>query len=193
MDGGCQSARDHEWNERARFEFKEQQLDGENHTGDRSVERGRHAGGSAAGKQHFALDRRGVEGLTDERADRSASLNDRALRAKRTAGADRNGRRNRLEDRYTRRDPAAVEQHRFHGFRNAVALDFRRAVLGHDADNESANDWNDDDHPAEMVMLRAGEVRRPAMEKENVCEQSDQLVQSKGNDAGDQTDRGGEA
>ena len=192
VDGGCQRARDHERNERARLEFKQQQLDGENHSGDRSVEGGRHAGSGAAGEQHFALDRRGVERLADQRADRSARLNDRAFRAERAAGADRNGRRDGLQDGHTRGDPAAVEQHRLHGFRNAVALDFRRAVLGHDAHNEAADDRNDDDHPAEMVVLRAGEIGRPAMEEEEVGEQADQLVESESYDAGHQTDCGGE-
>ncbi len=74
-----------------------------------------------------------------------------------------------------------------------MPLDFRGPVLGHDADNESADDRNDDDHPAEMVMLRAGEVGRPAMEKENVREQADQFVQSESNDARDQADCGGKA
>ena len=47
-------------------------------------------------------------------------------------------------------------------------------------------------HPAEMVMLCAGEIGRPAMEEEKVGEQSNQLVESESNDPGHETDCGGE-
>jgi hypothetical protein len=192
VDGGCQRARDHQRYERARFELKKQQLDGEDDAGNRSVESGRHAGSRAASKQHLALDRGGVEGLADQRADGSASLNDGAFRAKRAAGSDRNGRRNGLQDRHTRRDPAAVEQHRFHSLRNAVPFDFGGPVPGHDADNEATDYRSDDYHPAQMVVLSAGEVSRPAMEEEKVREQADQFVQCERDDACHQADRGGE-
>ena len=119
-------------------------------------------------------------------------LNDGAFRAERAAGADRYGRRDGLQDRHARGNAAAVEQHRFHGFRNAVALDFRCAVLGHYADDEAADGGSDDDHPAEVIVLRAREVGRPAMEEEKIGEQADQLVEREGDDAGDQADRGGE-
>ncbi len=96
MYRGGQRTRNHQWDERARFEFKKQQLDGENHTGDRSIERCRHAGSSAAGEQHLALYRRGMKRLADERPNCSTRLNDRTFRAERAAGANRNGRRDGL-------------------------------------------------------------------------------------------------
>ena len=43
-----------------------------------------------------------------------------------------------------------------------------------------------------MVVLRAGEVSRPAMEEEQVGEQADQFVESESDDSGHQADRGGE-
>ena len=62
--------------------------------------------------------------LPDERSHRAAGLNDRAFRAEWAAGADGDGSRKRLQYRDFCFDPAAARQHRFHRFRNAVALDF---------------------------------------------------------------------
>ena len=45
-----------------------------------------------------------------------------ALRTKRTAGADCDGRRDRLQDRDPGLDAAAIYEHGLHRFRNAVAL-----------------------------------------------------------------------
>ncbi len=96
--------------------------------------------------------------LPDQRADGAAGLNDRTFRPERAAGADRNGGRDGLQDRHTRRDAAAIEQHRFHRFGNAVAFDLRRPVLGHDAHNQAADDRSHDHHPPQVIVLRAGKV-----------------------------------
>jgi len=58
-----------------------------------------------------------------------------------------------------------LNKHRFHGFGNAVAFYFRRAVFRHDAYDEAADYRNDDHQPAEVVMLGAREICRPAMKK----------------------------
>jgi hypothetical protein len=90
-----------------------------------------------------------------------------------TARTDRDCRRDGLQDGHTRGDTAAVEQDRFHGFWNAVALNFRCSVLGHNTHDESANDRGHDYHPAEMVVLRAREGAGPAMVEEEIGEQAD--------------------
>jgi hypothetical protein len=192
VNSGCERARNDERDKRPRLEFKKQQLDSKNHPCDRGVEGSRHAGSRAAGEQYFALDRGSVEGLANERADGSPSLNDRAFGAERAAGADRDGRRDGLQDSDPRGDAAAVEQDCLHRFGNAVPLDFRSPVLGHDANDKAADDRSHDDHPTEVVVLWAGEVGRPAMEEEEIGEESNQLIESECNNAGHQADGGGE-
>ena len=112
--------------------------------------------------------------------------------AERAASADCDGCGDGFQNSYARGDTASVEQHRFHGFGNAVAFNFRRAVLCHDADNNAADHRNDDYHPAEMVTLCAGEIPRPAMKEENICEQPDQFIESESNDATHQSNGSGE-
>src|SRR5208283_3324660 len=132
-----------------------------------------------------------MKGLTDERADRSAGLNDWAFRTEGTACTNCDCRRDGLQDGHSRGDTAAVEQHRFHRFWNAVALNFRRSVLGHDTHDQTANERRHDYHPAEMVVLRAREGARPPMVEKKIGEQADQLVESEGDYAGHNADGGG--
>ena len=192
MHAGGDAAGDHQRNERPRLEFEQQQLDGENHAGDGSAEGGGHAGSGSAGQQHFALGGGGVQQLADQRSHGAAGLDDGAFGAERSAGADGDGRRDRLQDRDLGLDAAAVDQHRFHGFGNAVAANLVAAVTRHDADDHAA-DHRSDDHPqAEMIVARAGEGEREAMEEEDVGEQPDQVVEQKGDDAREESDEGGE-
>ena len=86
-----------------------------------------------------------VEDLANQRSQRTTGLDDRSLSAERAAGADGNRGRQRLQDRHARLDAAAIEQHRFHRFRNSMTFDLRRAILGHEADDEPADHGNEDD------------------------------------------------
>ena len=147
VDAGGQGAGDHQRNEGTRLEFEQQQLDGENHAGNWRAEGRGHARRRSAGQQHFALGRGHVQQLADQRTDRAAGLDDGAFGAERSAGADGDRRRDRLQNRDLGLDAAAVDQHGFHGFGNAVAANLVGAVARHDADDDAA-DHRRDDHPA---------------------------------------------
>ena len=120
---------------RPRRELEQQQLDREHDRGERRAERGRHAGRGAAGEEDLALVGRHVDDLAEQRAERPAGDDDRALGAERAAGADGDRRRQRLGDAGAGRDPALSREHRLHRLGDAVAADDRRPLghQGHDA------------------------------------------------------------
>ena len=68
-----------------------------------------------------------------------------------------------------------------------MALNFLGPILGHDANDDSANHGCDNDPRAEMSETRAEKFRGPAMIEGKVREQSDQAVQNIGDHAGKQT------
>ena len=107
------------------FELKQQQLNGKNYARNRRIESCRHARRRSAGQQNFALRSRGMKNLPHQRPDGAAGLNNRPFRAERTASANRDSRRDRLQDCHPRLNPAAIEKHRLHGLGNAVSLDLR--------------------------------------------------------------------
>ena len=76
--------------------------------------------------------------LGDQRAERAAGHDDRPLGAERPARADRDGRRERLEQRDLRLHPALADQDRLHRLGDAVPPDPLRAVAGHQADDQPA-------------------------------------------------------
>ncbi len=83
--------------------------------------------------------------LAEERAERAAGRDDGPLRAERASGADRDHRRERLQQRHPRGDAALIEQHLLHRLGDAVAANGRGAVARHDTDHERSHHWND--HP----------------------------------------------
>src|SRR6185437_11075707 len=151
----------HQRNEGTGAKFEKEQFDGENHAGDWSVECGGHAGAGSAGEQYFAFGRGRRDELPDERTKRAAGLNDGAFRAEWAARADGDGRRERLQDGDFRFNPAAGGEHGFHGFRNAMTFDFVAAVLGHEADNQTSDNRDDDDPIMEGSVFRTAEMKRP--------------------------------
>ena len=161
VHAGRECRRDHQRNEGTRAELEQEQLDRQDHAGDRRVERRGHARAGSASQQHLALGGRGGNDLADDRAERAAGLNDRPFGAERAARTDGDGRRKRLQNGDFRLDAAARDEHRFHRFRNAVAFDFRRAVLHHQADDQPADHRHEDDPGAELVGFRAAKVERP--------------------------------
>ena len=108
------------------LDSKTEQLNGQDYAGDRRVEGCRHARGRSARQQDFALRSSRVKYLPDEQTQSASSLNDGAFSAERAASADGNGGGNRFKDRHTRLNAAAIDQHRFHGFWNAVPFDLPR-------------------------------------------------------------------
>ena len=175
--GRRQRAGDHERNEGTRSKFKQQQFNRQYHSGDRRVECRRHSRPGAACQQHFALNGRHLEQLADQRADRPSRLNNRPFRAERPARADGHRHRKRLENGDLRMNPAAARQHRFHRLGNAVSLDLRRAVLGHQPDHKPACRRQQNYPQAEMVPCRARERGGEPAKEEQVGKQADQLEQ----------------
>jgi hypothetical protein len=144
-------------NERARAILEEQQLDGEQHGGDRAAEGRRHARGGAGGEQRLPLVGAHVHELTHQRADRAARGDDRPFGTEGSAGADRHGGRERLQDHDARRDAALAIQHPFHHLRDAVAANGRGTVASHDADDQRPDHGNDEYPGADL--RRAGRAR----------------------------------
>jgi hypothetical protein len=111
-------------------------------------------------------------------------LDNRPLGAERAAGANRGGCRDGLEDRDFGFDAALGSENRLHRLRDAVPLDFRRAILRHKPDNDSADDRNDDHPRAELVIRRAAKMEGPYVVERKIREQSNQVVEKKRNDSG---------
>ena len=183
-DRACQRHRDHA----ARLPLEEQQFDRQKDSRQRRRERRRHAGGGAGDEQRLALGARQVTGLRDERSERAARHDDRAFRAEGTAGADRDGRRQRLEERDARRDAAAVDQDRLDGLGNAVAADAFRSVAGHEADDGRTDHRNEHDPGAQLVPGGARRVNAPALEEEQVRAERDEVQQADGDDGRQRAD-----
>ena len=92
-----------------------------------------------------------MEELRGHRAECAARHDDWAFGTERAARSDRNRRGDRLQDRQFRLDAAAVEQNGFNRFRYPVAANAFRAVTGHQADDETANDRHRDDEISQMM------------------------------------------
>ncbi len=65
VNARSQGAGDYKRNERTRLELEQEQLDGEDHPGNGSAERGRHSRGCAGCEQHLALSCRGMQHLPE--------------------------------------------------------------------------------------------------------------------------------
>ncbi len=180
---GGERARNHQWNKRARAKFEEQKFDGQDDAGNRRVERGRHSRTGSAREQHFALSGRRGNKLAHKRADRAARLDDGAFRAEWTAGADCNRGRDRLQDCNFCLDAAARREDRFHRFGNSVALDFVRAVFGHEADDDAPDHGHQNYPRSERCVFRAAKMKRPCVVIGKVREQADQVVQNVSDDS----------
>ncbi len=140
-------------NEAARLPLEQQQFDRKQHGGERRAEHRGHAGGRAGDQQRLALGRTQVEELREQGAERAAGHDDRTFGAERAAGADGDGGRQRLEQSDLGLDPALTDQDGLDGFGNAVAADFFRAEIGHQADDHAADDRHDD-RPAAAASCR---------------------------------------
>ena len=178
-----------------RAQFRHQQFDGEHHAADRRIEGRGDAGAGAGGNQRDPLPRRHVNHLAERRAERGADLDDRTFAADRGAGADRQSRRERLDQGDDRPDHAFLVVDRVHHFGHAVALRFRREVGDQERDDEPADDrhQNDEESPRARRREYAGVVsERKEPEKGDVVEQADQRAKGDRAEAGDAADDDGE-
>ena len=130
--------------------------------------------------------------LPDDGTDRPAGLDDWPFRTERSAGADRDGGRDRLENRNSRRNSTAVHQHRFHGFWNSVAFDLGCPVFRHDGNDDATDGWEQDDPGTQRVHARADELGGQAVVEEEVSEKANHPVERPGHHARNQTDACGQ-
>ncbi len=107
-----------------------------------------------------------MEELRDQRSERAARHDDRAFGAERSAGADGDGGRERLEKRYPRLHPAAVDKDPLDGFGNAVPPDALRAVTRHESNDDRAYHGHNQHQDPEVVVRRRDKSRAPALEEE---------------------------
>jgi hypothetical protein len=80
--------------------------------------------GGARDQQRLPLRRAQMEELREQGTHRAARNDDRSFGTERPARADRHSRGERLEHGHFRRHPAAADQDRLHGLRDAVTADF---------------------------------------------------------------------
>jgi len=156
------------------------------------IERSGHSRACPARQQYFSFRCGGGNNLADHRTESSTRLNDRAFGTERPACSDRDGRRDGFQDCYFGFNPALRSEDRFHRFRNAVSLDFRRAVLGHESHENSADNGYGDDPGTEVIFSRTAKVKRPDVIEGEICKKSDQIVKKKCNNACNHADCGGQ-
>jgi hypothetical protein len=144
----------------ARPVLEQQQLDREQHRGHRAAEGRGHAGGGAGGEERLALGGRHVQHLSDERAHRGPGGDDRPLGPERSAGADCDRSRERLQHDEPRWDAGPPREDPLHRLGDAVPADARRAVAREEPDDDPAEDWDGDDGGAEGMAARRRRCRR---------------------------------
>src|SRR6266404_1259800 len=157
-NAGGQCRCNDERNERPAAELEQEKLDRKNHAGDGRIERRGHSSARPAREQHLSFGRGSGNDLANQRTEGSARLNDGALGSERASRSDGDGRRNRLQYRNFRFDPALRCNDGFHRLRDAMPLDLRRTVLGHEAHDNSANNGNDDGPCAELIGGRTAKM-----------------------------------
>ena len=115
-----------------------------------------------------------MEELRDQRSHRAAGHDDGTFRAERTARADGNRRRQRLEQRDLRLDAAPVDEDRLDRFRNAVPADALGSVPRHGPDHERARDRHEDHQRAERMRLRRDQRGADPLKEEKIRKEADE-------------------
>src|SRR5205814_2218589 len=138
--------------EAARFPFKQEQLDREQRSREGSGKDRGHAARRAGHQQGLALGGREVKRLREQRSEGAAGHDDGAFGSEWAARANRDRRREWLEDRHLGRHPAAPDQDGLECFRDAVTPYALAAIAGHEADDETA-DNRYGDRPESQVVL----------------------------------------
>jgi hypothetical protein len=156
---------------------------------DGCAEHRRHAGGGACHQQRLALGRGEMEKLGEQRAQRAAGHDDGTLGAERAAGADRDGRGQRFEQRDLELDATAPDQDRLDGFGNAMAADLLGAEARHHSDDQAAHHRDGHAPDRQVRRDRSRRDRQPALIGQ-VGEQRDQLQQHPGGAGAKAADHG---
>src|SRR2546428_9074202 len=108
--------------------------------------------------------------------------------SERTSSADRESRRNRLQEAYPHSHAALPQQDRLHGLRDSVPFERRLPEMNQDAHQQPSDRRNEDDPSPQVVMDRIGDGERPLAVEEQVSEQIDQLEQTLRHEADDKAD-----
>ena len=170
--------RERDRNERAWAIFEQQELHRQQHGAHRAAEGGGHPGRGSRSEQRLSLIRRDVKDLSGQRAKRAAGRDDRSLRAERTARADRDRGRNRLEKEHARGNAALAVQDALHHLRNSMPANRRGAVARHQPDDDRAANGDRDDEPRIVrAESRRGEVGGEPAEERRVGHESDEADQ----------------
>src|SRR6185437_7300310 len=155
--------------------LEEHDFDGEeNGRHGRAEDRG-HAGRRAGDQQRLALRGAQVKELREERAQGAARHDDRALGAERAAGADRDRRGERLQHGYLRLYPALTDEDRLERLGYAVPADLRRAVAGHEADDQAADHRYQNGTRTELRVAEVGSRGGVDVEVAEVGDERNQL------------------
>ena len=67
-------------------------------------------------------------------------------------------------------------------------FDLVRAVLGHHADDQPADDGHDDDPGPELIRFRTAKMEGPHVIERQIGEQADQVIQDERDQAGSESD-----
>jgi hypothetical protein len=179
--------------ERAWTPLEEQQFHREQNRRHRGGKGGRHAARRAGDQQRGALGVSQVEPLRDERTERAAGHDDGAFRTERSAGADGDGRRERLEHRNGGVHARAANKYGLDGFRHAVAADALGAVTRHHADDQPTDHWHERENPALCAAGGAHRNEADAVVIKNVGEEVNSRQQGYGKGRRADADEYGEA
>jgi len=122
-----------------------------------------------------ALVRRQLERLREDRADGAAGHDDRSLGAERTTGADADRRRDGLQDRHARLNPAAAGEDGLDGLGHAVPADLLRSEAGHQSHDQPADHRGQQNQQwCVVVSARRYQRRVPPLVEHEVGDQSDE-------------------
>ena len=117
--------------------------------------------------------------LSKNRTQRSAGHNDGPLGAERSAGADADCRRNRLEQRDLRLDTATPNQDRLNRLRHAVTSDLLRAEPGHHTDYQTSGDRRTQHQPPRVVLgSRCYQIDAEALVENQIGHHGEQTQQA---------------
>ena len=174
-------------NKRARPQFEQQQLHRHQNSRHRRGKCCRHSRRCARRQQHAPIVRRQPHRLSEQRSNCRAGLNDRPLRAERSACPDRERRRQRLQNRHANAHAALPEQHRLHRLWNPVPLQRGLPEINHDAHQQTANRRNQN-HPQSQVIVRGVRNREGELPVEKqIREEVNQLQQPLRHQSGDKS------
>jgi hypothetical protein len=118
--------------------------------------------------------------LRKQRTERAAGHDDRALGAERAAGADGDRRRERLEYRHFRLDPALADKDRLDCLGDTVTANFLRSEIGEQSDRDAAGDRDSDCPQRQAIAGQVDRLNRKPVQIGNVGEERNQFEQHPG-------------